>query len=612
MELVKCALCDADDYNVILTAKDNRYQLTNEIFQLVQCNNCGLIYLNPRPTKKEMGKFYPQEYYGNQNLVARNYVKLLQIMKIRKIMKYKKEGQVLDIGCGDGTLLLHFKEKGWDTYGVDISGPAHRLTRDKLKQNIFNCELKDCHFPDRYFDVITLNHVLEHVMNPNDELREIYRILKNDGILFLSVPNIDSFQFKISKEHWFHLDLPRHIYHYSLISIKDLLEKNKFIIIEVRYPLLNFPLDIFYSLINNYSKFQQIVYLFLPITLLFKLSVRWRGCIEIFAQKQQLSCIKKSNYVLGMSEKIVILGAGLAGLSATYHLKDEYEIYEKKTKIGGVASSEKINGFIFDYGIHVLHTKNRYVLNLLDGLHIQNRKAWIYIYDTYIKYPFQANLYGLPIPIVKECVLEFIKSKYERKIDRFKNYAEWLYTTFGKGITDHFMIPYSKKMWTVDPKDLTLEWVDIRFPQPTLDEVLEGALDVQKKEFGPNIEFRYPLYGGIQTIPDTLGSKVKNINLNKEAIKINLKRKKIYFKDGEEVHYDKLISTMPLPELVKIIKKIPTKIRNAAKNLKWTSDFCVNLGVDRSDLSDKHWIYFPEEKFPFLRISFPQNLSPYT
>lgn len=318
-----------------------------------------------------------------------------------------------------------------------------------------------------------------------------------------------------------------------------------------------------------------------------------------------------------MPEKTVILGAGLAGLSAAYHLRDDYQIYEKEAKIGGITSSEEINGFIFDYGLHVLHTKNRYVLNLLysllgKDLPIQERQAWIYIYNTYIKYPFQANLYELPVEIVKECVLAFIKSKFEPKTNFPINYSEWLFATFGKGIANHFMIPYSKRMWMVDPKDLTLEWVNVRFPQPTLDEVLEGALNVQKKEFGPNVIFRYPLNKGIQAIANAFASKVNNVNLNHEASKVNLKRKKIYFKNGKEVFYDKLISTIPLPELVRIIEEPPTEIRNAAKGLKYTSDFCVNIGIDNSDLQKKHWIYFPEKRFPFLRISMPQNLSPCT
>jgi len=315
---------------------------------------------------------------------------------------------------------------------------------------------------------------------------------------------------------------------------------------------------------------------------------------------------------------IVIIGAGLAGLSAAYHLKSKYKIYEKESKVGGVASSEEIDGFIFDYGIHVLHTKNRYVLDLLnnllgENLPVQAREAWIYMNDRYIKYPFQANLYGLPFSVIKDCVLGFIKSKYEHQAPQPpKNYNEWLCATFGKGIANHFMIPFSKKMWTVDPKLLTLEWVDVRVPQPTIREVFAGALNLQKKEFGPNVQFRYPLYQGIQAVSDALASKLSNIKLNKEVIKIDPKKKTIYFKNGKPVRYDKLISTIPLPELVKIVKGIPVDVRKAAKNLKCNSDFIINLGIDKPDLSSKHWVYFPEAKFPLLRLSLPANLSSFT
>lgn len=315
---------------------------------------------------------------------------------------------------------------------------------------------------------------------------------------------------------------------------------------------------------------------------------------------------------------VVIIGAGLAGLSAAYHLKDKYKIYEKESKVGGVASSEEINGFIFDYGIHVLHTKNRYILNLLSNLlgknlSVQARRSGIYMHNRLIKYPFQANLYGLPVFVVKDCVLGFIGSKFKHQDpQKLKDYNEWLYATFGKGITNHFMIPFSKKMWTVHPKHLTLEWIDVRVPQPTAREVVAGALNLQKKEFGPNAQFRYPLNQGIQAVSNALASKVSSINLNKEVIKIDPKKKTIYFKSGKPVRYDKLISTISLPELAKIIKGIPLDIRKAARNLKCNSDFIINLGIDSPGLSSKHWVYFPEAKFPFLRISMPESLSPFT
>jgi len=88
-------------------------------------------------------------------------------------MLLKKSGRILDVGCGDGSFLLSFSERGWDTYGVDVSKDACNLAIKRLRRNIFNSELSNCCFPSNYFDVIILNHALEHLSNPNETLKEI-------------------------------------------------------------------------------------------------------------------------------------------------------------------------------------------------------------------------------------------------------------------------------------------------------------------------------------------------------------------------------------------------------------------------------------------------------
>jgi 2-polyprenyl-3-methyl-5-hydroxy-6-metoxy-1,4-benzoquinol methylase len=295
MERVKCALCGSEKHSMVLTAEDYRFHTTDEKFNLVKCRGCGLVYVNPRPTKEEMSKFYPRDYYGKQNRMAKVIVKHLLYMKIRKIMSFRKKGRILDVGCGEGGFLLNFKERGWEAYGVDISEAACRLARAKLGRYIFNCELKDRHFPDSSFDVVTLNHVLEHMLNPNEELREVHRILKDDGILRLSTPNIDSLQFKISKDRWIGLDLPRHLCYYSPRTIKDILKRNGFNVINTAYPLLDFPLDFFHSLKVKWldEKFKFLKTPILPFVLiasiLIKLHPAWRGSIEITSKKLVLS-----------------------------------------------------------------------------------------------------------------------------------------------------------------------------------------------------------------------------------------------------------------------------------------------------------------------------------
>ena len=309
---------------------------------------------------------------------------------------------------------------------------------------------------------------------------------------------------------------------------------------------------------------------------------------------------------------MVILGAGLAGLSAAYH--GGGNIYEKEKEIGGTCRSLKTGGYIFDFGIHVLHTQNKYVLGLLKrnpGLRNKKRSAWIYSHSVFTKYPFQANTFGLPKYIIVECLLGFVGVLNKPK-GNYYNYEDWVYANFGQGIADNFYLPYSDKFWTVNAKDLTTDWIDVRVPKPDLAQVIEGAISVQKEEFGPNAIFRYPQRGGIQRLTEGLLKKESRIFLVKEAVNINIDTKTVSFKDKTSVNYKNLISTIPLPELVRIINKVPNAVMRAAKELNYNSVLCVNLGINRKNISSAHWIYFPEEKYAPFRISFPENFSPFT
>ena len=306
---------------------------------------------------------------------------------------------------------------------------------------------------------------------------------------------------------------------------------------------------------------------------------------------------------------MVILGAGLAGLSAAYH--GGGAIYEKEKEIGGTCRSLKDKGYTFDFGIHVLHTQNKYILNLLrrkPGLRNKKRSAWIYSRGIFTKYPFQANTFGLPGNIVAECLLGFISTLNKPK-GNYDNYEDWVYANFGRGIADNFYLPYSEKFWTVSAKGLTTDWIDVRVPKPDLNQVIKGAISVQKEEFGPNAIFRYPQKGGIQRLAEALLKKEPTVFLAKEAVNINIDTKTVSFQDKTNLSYSSLISTIPLPELIRIINKVPSAVIRAAKGLKYNSVLCVNLGINRKNISNTHWIYFPEEKYAAFRISFPGSFS---
>ncbi len=319
-----------------------------------------------------------------------------------------------------------------------------------------------------------------------------------------------------------------------------------------------------------------------------------------------------------MGAEVVVLGGGLAGLSAAYHLKGtDNLVLESETRPGGLCRSEQTDGFTFDHAVHLIYTDNleakTFMSDLLEGnLWSEAREAWVYSKRTFTRYPFQANTYGLPVSVIKECLLGLIEAKYEMNHrGKPRNFEEWINRTFGSGIAKHFMIPYNRKIWTVEPRHMSIEWIEERVPQPEVEEVLDGAVEEQRKGFGPNARFYYPKKGGIEALSRALAKKVNRLTLGAEVISVNLTKREVTLGCGDTHRFDFLISTLPLPRLVAMIEDAPRRVKRAAEALVYNKIAVVNVGVDREGLSRKHWVYFPEEEFCFHRVSFPMNFSPH-
>ena len=179
---------------------------------------------------------------------------------------------------------------------------------------------------------------------------------------------------------------------------------------------------------------------------------------------------------------------------------------------------------------------------------------------------------------------------------------------FGRGIAEHFMLPYSHKFWGLSPDKLTTDWVNVRHPKPSLEEVISGALHDQDKGFGINATFQYPKEGGFGFIAEALAKNcLDRINLGMKATFIDPKNKEVTFNEDLIISYEKLLSTIPLPEILKLLPEVPDEVVDASNNLKTNSVFVVNLGINREKITDKSWIYFLEKEFIFFRISFPFN-----
>lgn len=339
----------------------------------------------------------------------------------------------------------------------------------------------------------------------------------------------------------------------------------------------------------------------------------------------------------------IVLGAGPTGLSAAYHLNDDCLLLEKQNSIGGWCRSIEDNGFTFDYAGHIMFSNDPYVLELYqlllgDNIHWQNREAWIYSKQVYTRYPFQGALYGLPPDVLKECVVGAIEARFGSLKEQPPNHAdlanhigdapdtdqsskpdippnnfeEFIYKIWGSGVAKHFAIPYNKKLWAVPLDQLETSWLGNRVPLPNLEEMIEGALKPVAKPMGPNARFGYPLKGGFQALMDGFMPYIKDkLKLNTEVIAISPNNKTVTTADGTEYNYNYLISTLPLPKLVEGFgDEAPKEVQSAAKALRHVSVKCVNLGIGRENLTDKHWIYYPEDTL-FHRIFVQGNASPH-
>jgi len=312
--------------------------------------------------------------------------------------------------------------------------------------------------------------------------------------------------------------------------------------------------------------------------------------------------------------RVVIIGGGLAGLSAGYHL-NEYQptVLERESSLGGLCRSFSQDGFTFDCTGHLIHLKNPYTKELIANLlpnafNAHERLASIYSKQTTTPYPFQANTFGLPPQVVKECLIGFIET-LQANPGSPDNFHDWTLQTFGAGIAKHFMLPYNEKFWKRDLHDVTCDWVSWSIPKPKLEEVVNGALGLTNKGMGYNPKFIYPVNGGIQCLPLALSSPIENIYLNEAVESIDASKKVVHLRSGRDEPYEYLVTTMPLPLTYRMLKDKPDSLLAAASGLDAISVLNINVGVDRPNISDQHWIYFPEDEFVFSRVGFPMNFS---
>lgn len=230
-EYITCALCNSDDTELFFE---------DRCFPLVRCKRCGLVYINPRPTQEELNRMYNisvqtgkgvMDYTGYMDLAYLHELKAKKFLRI--IKKYKKKGRILDFGCASGFFLNLAKRQGFDPHGVEISKTFCSFAKRCFKLDVFCGTLREASYPSEYFDVVTVFDVLSHLPTPVEDLNEVNRVLRKDGLLLIETGNKGELNAKAVEKWGGAWGSPSHLYHFGTETLMKLLEITGFDCLEI-------------------------------------------------------------------------------------------------------------------------------------------------------------------------------------------------------------------------------------------------------------------------------------------------------------------------------------------------------------------------------------------
>lgn len=250
--LVACNQCQSTNYTIVASDKDREFpEISDDIFNMVQCANCGLHYLNPRPDISALSIIYPKNYQAyNIRMPAVREEKKPFVIRLRhkiyskrfkpvlKHLNHLKKIDMLDVGCGDGWQLDLYKQlapQKINTFGVEIREEACQVA-ESYGHKTYCGLFENLDFNGQQFDLINLSQVIEHVADPKIFMQHIFKVLKPGGILALETPNTNSLDAKIFRSrHWGAYHFPRHWTLYDPSSIKQLGESTGFMLRELYF-----------------------------------------------------------------------------------------------------------------------------------------------------------------------------------------------------------------------------------------------------------------------------------------------------------------------------------------------------------------------------------------
>jgi protoporphyrinogen oxidase len=324
--------------------------------------------------------------------------------------------------------------------------------------------------------------------------------------------------------------------------------------------------------------------------------------------------------------KTAILGAGVSGLALAKFLlerglaREDVTLFEASPVAGGLCGSKTVEGFTYDVaGGHILFSKDKPAMQWMkdaaggnDAFVERRRETKIRFGDAWVHYPFENGLGDLPKDANFDCLKGYVEAWHARQVTRSSaplDFASWIRWRFGDGIADHFMDPYNLKIWKRPLAELTSDWVAGRVPDAPIDDVLRAAIGVRTEGYVHQSIFYYPKRGGFQAITDGMYASLKERVRLGTPVQSLAKTRSGWRVDGED--FDRVVSTIPLNLLPRIVEGMPSGVAQALRGLAYNSITCILYALDRPEHPDLSWVYLPHDsQGPANRVTYMSNYSP--
>lgn len=301
----------------------------------------------------------------------------------------------------------------------------------------------------------------------------------------------------------------------------------------------------------------------------------------------------------------IIIGAGVTGLSYAMFHGSDYLVLEKDETVGGYCRTTKRNDFVWDYSGHFFHFQDTTIKEMIMGglstedIACVNKCTHIKYKNRLIDFPFQKNIHQLEKEEFIDCLVDLFESGQKN----YCTFKEMLYAKFGKSIAEKFLIPYNTKLYATDLNNLDSDAMGRFFPYAEKEEIIRNFRQATNTSY--NGSFVYPRNGAIIYIKQILKHIApERIRTSCNVTAIDMQAKSVIFSNGQHLHYDRLISTIPF---VRLLELIGITYDNTIYG--WNKVLVFNIGFDRkgANTSD-HWIYFPDKEYCFYRVGFYNNI----